>query len=55
LTSNHLVSRYELERLDTSISSGMPAFLTLVFRVLADVWRRGVALLTEQEPTIRRR
>jgi hypothetical protein len=41
-----------LERLDTSIEFGLPAFLSLVFLALASIWRRGVALRTEQELTI---
>jgi hypothetical protein len=41
-----------LDRLDTSIDFGLPAFLSLVFLALASIWRRGVAMRTEQELTI---
>lgn len=41
-----------LDRLDTSIDFGLPAFLSLTFLALASIWRRGVALRTEQELTI---
>jgi hypothetical protein len=40
------------ETLDTELEFGVPVFLALMLVAVAEVWRRGVALRTEQELTI---